>query len=56
MIANAKTLVAVYIYTHTILLEDRNFASFLCSKIDLILIKIISRVNFVYLFKLHFVV
>ena len=52
MIANLENLEAVY--THTICLEDRNFASFLCSKINLIKEKIINRVEFVYIFELHY--
>lgn len=43
----------IYIYTYTICLEDRVFASFLCSKFNLILVKIINRVKFVYLFELQ---
>ena len=53
MKANVQTLVTVY--THTILLED-NIASFLCSKINFILRKIINRVKFVYLFELQLVI
>ena len=50
MIANVESLVAV----HTIHLEDKIIASFLCSKVNLILDKIIDRVKFVYLFKLNY--
>ena len=52
MIANAESLTAVH--THTIHLEDKIIASLLCSKVNLILSKIIDRVKFVYLFKLSY--
>ena len=50
MIANLVSLAAVYI-EHLI---KGTFASFLCSKFNLILGKIINRVKFVYLFKLNY--
>ena len=52
MIANLENFVAVYMYK--IHLEDKIIASFLCSKVNLILSKIIDRVKFVYLFKLNY--
>ena len=60
MIASLENLVAVHTHTHThthtIHLEDKIIASFLCSKVNLILIKIINRVKFVYLFKLNYLI
>ena len=48
MIANLENVGTV----HTIHLEDKIIASFLCLKVNLILSKIISRVKFVYLSEL----
>ena len=53
MVANVEMIVAVHKHTHTILLEDRNFASFLISKINLIIGEIINRANFLYIFRLQ---
>ena len=51
MIANTLIL-AIYI----MYLNKEAFASFLCSKKDFILRKIINRVKFVYLFRLQCVI
>ena len=51
MIVSLKIVDILYI--HNIYLEDKIIISFLCSKVNLILGKIINRVKFVYLFKLN---
>ena len=53
MIANLETVGTVYTHTHTIHLEDKIIAPFLCLKLIVILSKIINRVKFVYLSELE---
>ena len=54
MTSNLENLATVHTHTHTIHLEDKIIASFLCLGIKLILCQIINRVKFVYLFKLSY--